>query len=453
MEPAGGTISQFQFLIDAANMFAAPGTQLYAFGEDRDGELYAMFANGDVKRILGRQWLAKTGGSWGTAGNWLGAVPNAAGAAANFLGRMPGGLPTAPVITLDGSRTVGSMLFNNDAINPSGIDYRIAPGTGGGTLSLNNNAAVATVKVIKGNHEITATVAAVSNAELDIAATGSLNVTANVGVSASRTLTKTGDGVATLAGVLLQSSSTLAVTAGTLGVRNVSGGTVNVSGGRLNVAVNGTSTGTSKVNALNVSGTGELDLADNKIIVVGGDIGTFSGGNYDGLTGMIARAYHFSQWDGPGIRTSMPDAQANKAITTIAIATADQAIYAGGTFGGVPVASGDVLLMYTYAGDMNLDGLIDVADYGSIDNWIQFPGTTGYANGDLNFDGVIDVADYGVIDNSIQLQGAPFPSGTYPASALTAVPEPSACGFASLIAAGMLTRRHRRRSSSTRRTW
>jgi hypothetical protein len=47
-----------------------------------------------------------------------------------------------------------------------------------------------------------------------------------------------------------------------------------------------------------------------------------------------------------------------------------------------------------------------VADYGSIDNWIQFPGTNGYMNGDLNYDGVIDVADYGVIDNSIQLQAA-----------------------------------------------
>jgi len=67
-----------------------------------------------------------------------------------------------------------------------------------------------------------------------------------------------------------------------------------------------------------------------------------------------------------------------------------------------------VLVKYTYAGDLNLDGLIDGADYGIIDNYVQFPGTSGYWNGDFNYDGVIDGADYGVIDNSIQLQGEPL---------------------------------------------
>jgi hypothetical protein len=64
-----------------------------------------------------------------------------------------------------------------------------------------------------------------------------------------------------------------------------------------------------------------------------------------------------------------------------------------------------VLVRFTYAGDANLDGVVDVADYGAIDNWIQFPGTDGYGNGDFNYDGVIDVADYGVIDYTIQVQG------------------------------------------------
>jgi hypothetical protein len=74
-------------------------------------------------------------------------------------------------------------------------------------------------------------------------------------------------------------------------------------------------------------------------------------------------------------------------------------------------------------------------------------------NGDLNYDGVIDVADYGVIDNSIQLQGAPFPGVSFASadassagmSGVTAVPEPSACGLAFAAAAGLLGRRRRRR--------
>jgi hypothetical protein len=76
-------------------------------------------------------------------------------------------------------------------------------------------------------------------------------------------------------------------------------------------------------------------------------------------------------------------------------------------FSGLTVFAEDLLVKYTYGGDANLDGLIDAADYGQIDNWIQFPGTTGYFNGDFNYDGVIDAADYGIIDNSIQLQGPP----------------------------------------------
>ena len=40
---------------------------------------------------------------------------------------------------------------------------------------------------------------------------------------------------------------------------------------------------------------------------------------------------------------------------------------------------------YSYAGDANLDGVIDGADYG-----------------------VIDGADYGLIDNSVQFQGEPL---------------------------------------------
>jgi hypothetical protein len=107
--------------------------------------------------------------------------------------------------------------------------------------------------------------------------------------------------------------------------------------------------------------------------------------------------------------------------------------------------------MYTYAGDMNFDGLVDAEDYGTIDNWVQFPGTDGYSNGDLNYDGVIDAVDYGIIDNTSQLQGAPIPISAFASSGLssvTAVPEPSACGFAILSAATLLGRRRGRAITS-----
>ena len=75
---------------------------------------------------------------------------------------------------------------------------------------------------------------------------------------------------------------------------------------------------------------------------------------------------------------------------------------------GVTVDATSVLVKYTYSGDLNMDGLIDGADYGTIDNYVQFPGTSGYANGDFNFDGLIDGADYGLLDNAVQFQGEPL---------------------------------------------
>jgi len=142
--------------------------------------------------------------------------------------------------------------------------------------------------------------------------------------------------------------------------------------------------------------------------------------------------------------------------TTIGVATAEQILFIGpaetGTFAGQTVTGATTIAMYTYAGDVNFDGLVDGADYGTLDNWIQFPGTSGYANGDVNYDGVIDGADYGVLDNTIQLQGDPFPGAfsAAPAAAsgglsgVTAVPEPTACGFALFGAAALLGRRRRR---------
>jgi hypothetical protein len=137
--------------------------------------------------------------------------------------------------------------------------------------------------------------------------------------------------------------------------------------------------------------------------------------------------------------------------TTIGVATGEQILFLGptdtGVFAGHTVTGASVLAMYTYAGDLNFDGLVDAADYGVIDNFVQFPGSDGYANGDFNYDGVIDAGDYGIIDNTIQLQGPPIPTGG-PAVGIgttTAVPEPAIAAWLALAPAALLPRRCRRR--------
>jgi len=155
--------------------------------------------------------------------------------------------------------------------------------------------------------------------------------------------------------------------------------------------------------------------------------------------------------------TSMPDAGPTIGTTTIGLSTGEAVLFIAptqtGTFAGQTVTGASTIAMYTYAGDVNFDGLIDASDYGIIDNYYQFAGTSGYANGDFNYDGVIDAGDYGIIDNTFQLQGAPFPGVGASASSVVnadfaqrsrAVPEPSLSSVIALAAAGLLRSRGRR---------
>jgi hypothetical protein len=157
--------------------------------------------------------------------------------------------------------------------------------------------------------------------------------------------------------------------------------------------------------------TGKLNLTDNDLLFdyTGADrLGSFNGTNYTGVLGLIASAYDFGAFDGNGLSTSMPDAHVG--LTTLGAANAsdvyfvnagDPVVYQGETIDG-----STVIVKYTYAGDANLDGVIDGGDYGVLDNFAQVPGANGYFNGDFNYDGVIDGGDYGVIDNNVQAQGA-----------------------------------------------
>jgi hypothetical protein len=165
---------------------------------------------------------------------------------------------------------------------------------------------------------------------------------------------------------------------------------------------------------LSIGDASKLNLNDNDLIIdyTGGDvgaspIGAWNGASYTGVTGMIARGYTFGDWTGDGLVTTT--AQARTGVTTLAVAEAARLFDLTGTqtamFSGQTVDATAVLVKYTYTGDVNLEGTLDGADYGVIDNWVQFPGTNRYENGDFNFDGVIDGADYGLIDHAIQLQG------------------------------------------------
>src|SRR5207248_7493326 len=152
--------------------------------------------------------------------------------------------------------------------------------------------------------------------------------------------------------------------------------------------------------------------------------------------GYVASGYNGGTQDGSGIVTDQSNAQSPNVLTQLVTVSADDAGYAGGTFAGQPVASGDQLVMYTWGGDANLDGTLNGDDYFQIDSHFNQDGAIfGYFNGDFNYDGAINGDDYFIIDSNWNTGSTapPFPTS---AASVAAVPEPTismlalaACGL------------------------
>ena len=208
-----------------------------------------------------------------------------------------------------------------------------------------------------------------------------------------------------------------------------------------------------KTGALAVSGTGKINLQDNKTITTSA-VGSAAEGVYNGVTGLIQSGRGNGTWNGSiGIVTGQTQATTSN-FTNIGIATASEAkgIAATATalWAGQTVTGSNTLVMYTYGGDANLDGKINVDDYGKIDFAVPL-GIAGWANGDFNYDGKINVDDYGIIDFNVGTQGAPFSTadslplvGFAAAATPTAVPEPAVATLLLCALSSALLHRRRR---------
>ncbi len=142
--------------------------------------------------------------SWVTPANWNAAVPNAVGDNATFNGAATGSNPAqtgSRTATLDGTKTVGSILFNTDLSNFSNT---IAVGTGGPLVfdeTGSGPAVITTQGSGTGNNTISVgmtlndDVTANVNNTVASSAAGSLNLTGTMGGTGG--FTKNGDGLVT----------------------------------------------------------------------------------------------------------------------------------------------------------------------------------------------------------------------------------------------------------------
>src|SRR5262249_41130038 len=151
--------------------------------------------------------------------------------------------------------------------------------------------------------------------------------------------------------------------------------------------------------SVSTSGTGHLDIGDNKAILTAMPVGTWNGGSYTDATQLIASGRGNGTWNGGGIVTTQSQATTSN-LTTIGITpragvNPSQGLPATQTtlWAGQTISGSDTLVMYTYGGDANLDGKINVDDYIRIDSGIA-AGLTGWSNGDFNYDGKVNIDDY-----------------------------------------------------------
>jgi hypothetical protein len=361
-------------------------------------------------------------GDWNVTSNWYVGVPNAVDASAGFASSA-----STRTIFSENAVTVGSLKFD------SASTYQIA---GNGSLSVDVSTGAGSISVLQGTHKINIPLFINDNTTADIAAGATLKISDPMTLVGGSTLTKIGDGVLSIeapvsnaapatialaAGVTnalmdLSSTTTVAVSGGTthlkatqhLAALNVSGGTVKVGPGT-NVVVS--------TKALSISGTGQVDLQNSKMIV------DYTGSSVinDVKTAISAGRLTSSQL-----------------TTGRAIGYGEASdLFAGptGTFGGETVDSTSVVIAYTVVGDASLDGTVSSADFNQfVAGYGKLTGAR-WTQGDFNADGKVTTLDFNVLAGQFgQSLSAPALGSV--------VPEPATV---SLLFAGLTVMRRRPR--------
>jgi hypothetical protein len=348
----------------------------------------------------------------------------------------------------DGFNTPSSNKLTWGAGSTLAVDAGAFPGVGAlnftrtaGTTAAVSVGAGATLLVNSGaTVNLGGTQDALSDGTNDVDVTNNSATGLNITADNKNVGTVSGSGTTTV-----NSSTSLTATA-------VRQGTLNANG-NVTIRPNGTTGGAggvSNINNLTLGPSVRFDIGNNKLVTKNG-VGSAVAGTYNGVSGLIQSGRNGGGWGGNGIVTSQSTATTSN-VTSIGVATASQvksiASGATATWAGQTVTGSDTLVMYTYGGDANLDGKINVDDYGRIDFNVNL-GVAGWYNGDFNYDGKINVDDYGIIDFNVGIQGAPFftAGGSQSASGLSgvsAVPEPATLGVLAVGAMGLAARRRRR---------
>jgi autotransporter-associated beta strand protein len=357
-------------------------------------------------------WNLPAGGSWNTAANWNpAAVPNAIDASAIFNGAATGSNPAQTgnrTVTLDGTKTVGSILFNNDL---STFTNTVSTGTGGplvfdaagaGPATINVPAAVGT-----GNNTISVAmtltdslVATVDNITATSGA-GALNLTGTM--SGAGGFTKLGDGTATF---------------GT-GAKSYAGAT-NINGGRLRMSNAAQASGTS---SFTIGNGGQVSFITAGSFTLGsGPLNLNGEGPTSGPTAIFPGALRPDRFNAATAYTvtNNVELQSNSLIHVQANVGFDHSLTMSGNVGGIGQ------LQYTAAntGDASLGRLILTGAQNTFSGGTLIRGGTLEARGAMTSLGTGDVT---------VLSGSLLPASTAISKLLINVADGNAISDAALL--------------------
>jgi len=328
-------------------------------------------------------WNKTTGGDWNSTANWSRSMtPNYSGANA-ILGSAIVGSQT---LSINSPVTIGKLTLDSAA------GYTLA---GSSTLTLQTPAAAAKVNVIAGNHRIDVPVITSMPAQFTVSPGAMLTLGGGFDGAAGSSLTKTGSG--------------------TLAAKFVRANGLSIDGGAVRIepsAIANAPTGASVVRSLTFAGgagapTTSLDLTNNALVIDYASTSPIDDVRNLLLAGTTA---------GKGIISSLGSASLRIGYGEAAVVRPG-----GGAFAGQTVDATAVVLAFAYAGDGNLDGTVNLDDFTALAAAFGTSGA-GWTQGDFDYNASVNLDDFTALAANFGLN--------LPTAARSAIPEPSALGFA-----------------------
>ncbi len=348
---------------------------------------------------------------WDTTGAWA-PVPNPGWAingsgdwnvSGNWVGGVPNGIGSVAI--LGGVITSPQTVFSNTGITVGTLKFDNANSymvSGQGSLTLQVASGTATVQVVQGSHAINLPSFFASDANITVANGATLTIGNPATIKANKTVTKTG----ALAINALLTIETDGVFNLSTGPTRIFGAPTLASGARINV----------QNNSLTVDYQGQSSPAAT-------------------IKSQLTSGYNGGAWNAGGINTS-------SATSATGLGWKDD------------VAGQSILVKYTYYGDANLDGQVDISDLGALATAWQTSAV--WSQGDFDYSGFVDISDLGKLATNWQL-GVGSPLGPSFDEALASVglagvsvPEPGMVGIFGTLCGLSMWRRRRREPAAPR---